>query len=596
MLDARYFQLLLGPYCMPRCRVRRSWLCGGRVNVVAGMEAGTERAPWHHAQPESCRAVATPGYTNQTFSSKGVDLNVQLLTPAARGEYLKRVQSDIASAEHFVLVTAFATSDGIALLEPAMRKCLKAGGQGTLVLALDRQHFNAADVFEKLATLVEAFAERLEVRIVRERAGLLHAKAVFAKLPDGTATLLVGSANLTERAFTQNHELGLWVNLLGEPEVSRAFQRFAQSLGGTRHDAGDLLRLVASLKATGSGVSTPESARRPQLPPTPWPFGADPPPPSVPIETFVGDWLHAGSIVGRGRLGLDVLVIRTPGEHLEHLGLIHRKARKRIAAATDRTFSAGYGVRLLPDKEDKRLRKDARRTQSILGKLTLNLPCFGRWMPSAYWDLFQQAVGEIQAAGISTEAILTAAAQRRGELDGAGIECQIDAIVADLKRGGFAKPGREDDLRAELLVHFRAQLAHRTPELVARAVGFRTQRQALASDLDLRALARSFFVDLVQSTFAATYRTGVWPQRFRSFVGRSLAARIAKHRLAAGEEPSDALALRLLDGTARWEDDGVSFETVTAQVNELLGEADDFAIVTMDELLHVDPEGSGDAD
>jgi HKD family nuclease len=156
-----------------------------------------------------------------------------LLTPDARGAYLERVRDDIASAEHFVIVTAFATSDGIALLEPAMRKCLEEGGQGTLVLALDRQHFNAADVFETLASLAEAFPNKLEIRIVRERAGLLHAKAVFAKLPDGSATLLVGSSNLIERAFTQNHELGLWVNLLGMPEVSRSFQLFAQKLGGT---------------------------------------------------------------------------------------------------------------------------------------------------------------------------------------------------------------------------------------------------------------------------------------------------------------------------------------------------------------------------
>ena len=323
---------------------------------------------------------------------------------------------------------------------------------------------------------------------------------------------------------------------------------------------------------------------------------ADPPPLDVPIDTFVGDWLQAGSIVGRGRRGLDVLVIRTPGEQLEHLGLIDRKAKKKIAAATEKTVSAGYGVRLLPDEEDERLRKDARRTWSILGKLTLNLPCFGLWMPTAYWDLFQQAAAEVQAAGISTEAIRAAAARRRRELDGAGIEREVDAIVADLKRDGLAKPGREGDLRAELLVHFRAQLAHRTPELVARAVGFRTQRQALASDLDLRVVARSFFVDLVQSTFAATYRTGVWPRRFRSFVGRELAARIAKRRLAEGEEPSGALALHLLDVTARWEDEGVGFEKVTAEVNELLGEADDFAIVTMEELLHVDQEGGGDTD
>ena len=186
-------------------------------------------------------------------------MNVQLLTPAGlprarsprhreRGAFLERVHRDIASAEHFVLVTAFATSDGIALLEPAMRTCLDAGGQGTLVRALDRQHFNASDVFEKLASLVKAFPNKLEVRVVPEHAGLLHAKAVFAKLPDGTATLLVGSANLTEKAFAQNHELGLWVNLLGEPEVSLAFQRFASNLGGTCRDAAELLGLAENLK------------------------------------------------------------------------------------------------------------------------------------------------------------------------------------------------------------------------------------------------------------------------------------------------------------------------------------------------------------
>ena len=370
----------------------------------------------------------------------------------------QRIQRDIASAEHFVLVTAFATSDGIALLEPAMRKCLEAGGQGTLVLALDRQHFNAADVFERLASLVKSFTDRLEVRIVREFAGLLHAKAVFAKLPDGTATLLVGSANLTEKAFTQNHELGLWVNLLGEPEVSRAFQRFAQSLGGTRHDAAELSDLARYLGVPRSTNDGTDVEPRPKLPPPPWPFGTDPTPPSIPIETFVGDWLQAGYIVGRGRRGLEVLVIRTPGEQLEQLGLIERKAKQKIAAATEKTVTAGYGVRLLPDVEDERLRKDARKMWSILGKLTLNLPCFGLWMPRAYWDLFQQAAAAVQAAGISTADILAAARKRHRELDGVGIEREIDAIVADLQRDGLAKPGRKDDLHAELLVHFRPSL------------------------------------------------------------------------------------------------------------------------------------------
>jgi hypothetical protein len=314
----------------------------------------------------------------------------------------------------------------------------------------------------------------------------------------------------------------------------------------------------------------------------------------VPIDTFVGDWIQAGNIVGRGRRGLDVLVIRTPAEHLEHRGLIERAAKKKIATATEKTISAGYGVRLLPDDVDEPLRRDARRTRSILGKLTLNLPCFGLWMPKAYWEIFQQTGDELKRIGMSAEVVREAAERRRSELDGRGIEREIDAIIADLQRDGLAKPGRGKDLRDELLVYFRSQLAQRTPDLIARAVGFRTQRQALASDLDLSAVARSFFVDLVQATFAATYRTGGWPRRFRSFVGRELATRIARRCLAEGKGPSDALALRLLDVAAVWEDERLAFDRVTAEVYALLGEAVDFPIVAIEELLHADQEGGDD--
>ncbi len=285
---------------------------------------------------------------------------------------------------------------------------------------------------------------------------------------------------------------------------------------------------------------------------------------------------------------------------LEHLGLIERDARKRIATATEKVLHTGYGVRLLPDDEDKRLRDLARRTSRILGKLTLNLPCFGLWMPNPHWELFEEGTAKIQAAGISAEEIRTAAQRRRDELDGPGIEREVDAIVAELQEDGVAKHGREGTLRTHLLGYFHAQLTHRTPELIARSVGFRTGRQALASnpDHDSRALARSFFVDLVQATFAATYRTGAWPRRFRSFVGRSLSARIAERCLAEGDEPNDAFALQLLDVSAQWEDDRIDFEKVTAEVNRVLGEAEDedFASVKIEELLHAELEDDGDDD
>ena len=100
----------------------------------------------------------------------------------------------------------------------------------------------------------------------------------------------------------------------------------------------------------------------------------------------------------------------------------------------------------------------------------------------------------------------------------------------------------------------------------------------------------------MQATFAATYRTGVWPRRFRSVVGRELASRIAKRCLAEAERPSNDLAIRLLDLAATWEDESIGFDTVRAQVNGLLGEADDFALVTVEELLRTDHEGGEDRD
>jgi len=168
--------------------------------------------------------------------------------------------------------------------------------------------------------------------------------------------------------------------------------------------------------------------------------------------------------------------------------------------------------------------------------------------------------------------------------------------VAELKKDRLAKPGHEGDLRAELFHYFRAQLAQRTPDLIARAVEFRTGRQALASDLDTSTVARAFFVDLVQATFAATYRTGGWPRRFRSFVGRELAVRIARRCLSEDEKPTDALANKLLDLALRWDDDRVAFEEVTAEVNGIVGEAEDFGAVTMEELLRAEEEAGGDDD
>jgi len=516
-------------------------------------------------------------------------MGVTLLTTANRGDYLSRIQSAIGDAEHFTLVTAFATSDGIELLEPSMRNCLERGGTGRVVLALDRQHFNSVGVFVALGGLKREFGAKLEVSLVEEAAGLLHAKALFAKGRTGADIMIVGSANLTERAFYNNHELGVAADLHGPEggDVARKLQLFVRDIHARPLSVEAIQMLVARLRPPPpiKGETGPSPPPGPglaeiltSLPPSPG-LGR------LPINTFVADWIGAGYIVGRGRRGLDVLVMRAPAEQLEQRHLIAREARTRIAAATEKTVSAGYGIRLLPDEEDRALRDQMRRMVQLLTKLTLNLPCFGLWLPRSFWAVFEEAKAALESLRIAPNAIFEAATRRRAELEGAGLEQQVDAIVGDLDRA---------DLRRAMLDYFRDQLRRRTPELLAHAVEFRTQRQSVApADVDQQVAARWFFVDLMQATLASTYRTGAWPRRIRSRVARSLAGRLATRVVKAGQEPTDTHALQLLDGSARWEHDSVTFEEVRSEVERLLGEAGTFDPPAVSELVRAADEDDG---
>ncbi|RYZ15142.1 MAG: hypothetical protein EOO70_07155, partial [Myxococcaceae bacterium] len=122
--------------------------------------------------------------------------------------YLDEVLNALSGATSFVLLTAFASAAGIELITPAIRGILARGGHGRIILAVDRQGFNTAAVFEALLALKQDQGDALSVGIVQEGAGLLHAKALFTQGPDGDR-LLVGSANLTRHALGTNHELGV---------------------------------------------------------------------------------------------------------------------------------------------------------------------------------------------------------------------------------------------------------------------------------------------------------------------------------------------------------------------------------------------------
>jgi hypothetical protein len=242
---------------------------------------------------------------------------------------------------------------------------------------------------------------RLSIGVVLEGAGLLHAKALLVEGPTG-ASLLVGSANLTRSALGTNHELGV---LLGAPpgDVRRAFHQFVTSIAPRSLDGGDAREFLTArglmTRPSRSGSRSPAPAaesfsalqevlaRLPAVAPL-----------DTPAEEHVAAWIRKGYLVGKGRRSLDALVLRLPQERLIKLGYVVPPQRETLGIASHETRTMGYGVDLIPTQDAEVLRKAARRVSMLLGKLTLNLPCFGMWMPETYWGVFCQARERLQAA------------------------------------------------------------------------------------------------------------------------------------------------------------------------------------------------------
>jgi hypothetical protein len=477
-------------------------------------------------------------------------------------------------ATSFVLVTGFASVAGVGVIGPVVREVLDRGGQGRIILAIDRQGFNTVEVFEALLGLKEERGAQLSIGVVLEGAGLLHAKALFTRGPAGER-LLVGSANLTRNALGTNHELGL---LLQAPsaDVQRAFHRFVTSIAPRSLDGPDARSflearglLPARRAARQTPVVDPEALplatvihRLPALPPL-----------DLPPEEHIASWVSQGYLVGRGRRSLDALVLRMPHEQLVRLGHLRPPQREILGIASHETRSMGYGVDLLPTIKADQLRRAARRVTLLMAQLTLHLPCFGHWMPESYWDIFLAARQRLQgAASLDPDGVRELAAEHRVYLDQGGLEQEVGQILRRLGELDLIVPDRGTAVREHLLSRFRSELRLRTPDVLASAIEFRTARQRWSPYEQTEVPYRQLLVDVVQGTFAATYRTGDWPRRFRSHAARHIAASVEERLLLAGQVADGEAATSLLDHASGWESSALPLAAVVDAFRALVGD------------------------
>ena len=526
------------------------------------------------------------------------------LVASPNARYADALQEVILRATNVVLVTGFASTTGVGWLERALDTVFaRPEGQARITVAVDRRGFNASGVFEALLAIKERVKHRLELGIVLEEHGLMHAKALFARGGPRGSELIVGSANLTQSAFDANQELG--IHLCDVPKaVEAAFVAFhnrlpQKSLDG--HDAEAFLRAHGLLRSKSVGKQSESSS-------PPGAIGgvakvlagmAPLPPLQNTSEHHIEGWIKSGYLVGKGRRGADALVVRLPMEQLRKEKILATSGDLSLGQAAKESRRVGYSIDLLPSKEAKKLRTELRRVSLLLTKLSLSLPCFGTWMPQIYWDLFGTARQQMLTSATLSHQHITALAKQQRDylLEHQGLRESLDQVLERLRKGRWITPDREGDFLRICDQYVREVLGRRLPGLLADGLEFRTARQQWSPYDQTDQPYRQLMVDIIQATFSSTYETGAWPKSSPSFAVRALGASIANMLKARGGTADGLAAQETLDIASRWETDDHPFDEVVAEFRRLVPDEPQFPVPDLKDLLaKVAEEGEDDED
>jgi len=103
-------------------------------------------------------------------------------------------------------------------------------------------------------------------------------------------------------------------------------------------------------------------------------------------------------------------------------------------------------------------------------------------------------------------------------------------------------------------------------------------------------------VDVVQATFASTYRTGDWPRRTVSHAARHLSESIAKRLEARGLDANGETATEILETAALWENEAKPMHEVVAEFRRLVDDEARFPVPDVEMLTKSAAAAVVDAD
>lgn len=124
----------------------------------------------------------------------------------------------IAQSDECRIAVAFMSSAGLSLLEPALRECLGRGGYAEFLVGLDLSATepDALCALHRMAKTAKNAAWYCFPDL--KRAALYHPKLYLMRAA-GTATILVGSSNLTEGGLKSNIEVNALIRAQIDEEV-----------------------------------------------------------------------------------------------------------------------------------------------------------------------------------------------------------------------------------------------------------------------------------------------------------------------------------------------------------------------------------------
>lgn len=147
------------------------------------------------------------------------------------------IEHELSKCSAFDFSVAFVTQSGIEGLMQVLQELEDAGIPGR-ILTTDYLAFSEPRALERLGRL-----KNIEIRmyLAEGKSQGFHAKGYLFHYPDGLSKILVGSANLTGSALSENHEWNLQVTSAENGELLRDVQDEFSALWSTALPLGDYI-------------------------------------------------------------------------------------------------------------------------------------------------------------------------------------------------------------------------------------------------------------------------------------------------------------------------------------------------------------------